>query len=119
MIKPIDNMIINTSVKPSYFDDGYTYMELIGELTQKIIECINSCNLSEEEVKNLIDNWNKLIKDVDGSKTIIERLELLIAQGDLQESTHDDIDKMFDNSQSPSTPDGVGYASNTDINSLF
>ena len=110
---------VNFPVLPTTYCDELSYLEVQSKLIKLVNELIDGCNLNTEEVSKIYGQWNEIIKDVDSSKTIIERLELLIAQGDLQESTHDDIDKMFDNSQTPTTPDGLGYASDTDIDNLF
>ena len=109
------NMIINTSVKPSYFDDGYTYMELIGMLTQKVIECINSCNLSDENVKKIIDDWKKLIQATDDGKNLIEELTALFNDKDVGFTSTQDIIDMF-NAQ-PST--SYELATNPDIDNIF
>ena len=84
-----------------------------------LTELIALCNLNTEEVKKIYAQWNELIKDVNNSKTIMEKLELLIVQADLQESSNEDIDKMFDNSQTPTTPQGLEYATNPDIDNIF
>ena len=118
MVKTIDNMIINTSVKPSYFDDGYTYTELIGMLTQKIIECINSCNLNTEDTNKIKEQWNELITSSEDGKNVLQQLEYLIKNFNLDIVTEEEIYKLFD-LENPSTDDSKDYATNPDIDNIF
>ena len=110
---------VNFPVLPATYCDELSYLEVVSKLIELVNELIEQCNLNSGEVSELYGQWKELIKDVDSSKTIIERLELLLTQADLQESTHDDIDKMFDNSQTPTTPQGLEYATNPDIDNIF
>ena len=116
MVKTIDNLIINTSVKPSYFDDGFTYMELIGMLTQKVIECINSCNLSEEKVNDILKQWNDIVSKTNDGKKVIDELIDLINRAGIYECSTQDIDNMFTNGTVNPNPN---LATNQDIDELF
>ena len=115
MVKTIDNMIINTSVKPSYFDDGYTYTELIGMLTQKIIECIKQCNLNTKDTNDILTKWSELIKLTDNAKNLIEEMTALFNDKDVGFALTQDIIDIF-NAQ-PST--SYDLATNPDIDNIF
>lgn len=114
MVKPIDNILINTSVKPSYFDDGITYIELIGQLTQKVIECINSCNLSDENVNAILKEWNDIVSKTNDGKKVIDELIDLINKADIYECSIEDVDNIFINDY-----ENPNLSTNQDIETIF
>ena len=78
------------------------------------IECINSCNLSEEKVNTLLKEWNDIVSKTNDGKKVIDELKDLINKTGIYECSIEDVDNMFVNDT-----ENPNLATKQDIETIF